>query len=360
MEPDDVFKIMVERNTSDLFIKPGRTIWGRVLGEVKSITDRKLGVEDVKKLVSKLADDYEKDKLARTKNCEFASCIEAGDDRWRFRVSVFYQKNNFVIAIRKIDLNILNFKELNLPAPVLEKLCRERRGLVLLTGITGSGKSTTIASMIEYINQNFGKHILTVEEPIEFTFEDKKAIINQRELGRDVLSYDDALRQAAFHSPDVVYIGNIKDKEACHAALTVAETGTLVFSTLHSVNAASAVERIINFFPSEQHDFIFNQLSFLLKGVVSQRLLPRIDCESLIPAYEVMTLSPTISSLISKAKIRDIPQYISSSDLFGMNSFNQCLQGLVKTKKISAEVALDNSDEKNDLVLMMERGSLIK
>jgi len=354
MEPKEIFRIMVEKNASDLFIRPGGYLSARILTEVRPISKDKLSVEDVETLVSKLADEYEKDRLLKTKSCEFTSFSSEGDKRWRFRIAIFYQKNNPTIAIRKIDLNILTFRDLNLPSPVLENLCRERRGLILLTGITGSGKSTTIASMIEFINNNFGKHILTVEEPIEFIFEDKKAMINQREVGRDVLSYGDALRQAVFHSPDVIYIGNIKDRETCHAALTAAETGALVLSTVHSVNATSTVERLINFFPSEQHSFIFNQLAFLLKGVVSLRLLPRIDGEGLIPSYEIMILSPTVSGLINKAMIREIPHYLTTSGIYGMNSFNQSLLDLVKQKKISAEVALDNSDEKNNLALQLK------
>ena len=359
MEPKDLFKIMVEKNASDLFIRPGGYLYARILTEVKPINDHRFSVEEVKTLVTKWTDAYEKEMLLKTKNCEFATFFEGGDKRWRFRISIFYQKNNFAIVIRKIDLNLLSFEELNLPAKVLEKLCCERRGMILLTGITGSGKSTTIAAMIEYINRNFGKHILTVEEPIEFVFEDKKSMINHREIGRDVLTYADSLKQAAFHSPDVIYIGNIKDMETCHAALTAAETGALVFSTMHSVNAASTVERLVNFFPAEQHNFIFTQLSLLLKGVVSLRLLPRADGEGLLPAYEVMTLSPTISSLISKALIREIPEHIGSSEIFGMNSFNKCLMELIRKKKISIDVALDNSDDQNDLTLQLKKENFI-
>ncbi len=359
MKLKEIFQIMIDANASDLFVRPGGSIYARILTEVRPIGDQTLTVEEVDGFVKDLLDNFEKEVLARERSCEFTKFCEGIDPRWRFRISVFYQKNHFIIAIRKIDLNILGFEELNLPVSVLESLCREKRGLILLTGITGSGKSTAIASMIEHINKNFGKHILTVEDPIEFIFEDKKAMINQRELGKDVLSYEGALRQAAYHSPDVIYIGNIRDKETCHAALTAAETGALVFSTVHSVNAATTVERLINFFPPEQHGFMFNQLAFLLKGVVSLRLLPRIDIEGLIPAYEVMTLSPSISGFLSKAKMLEISQCIKSSNIFGMNSFNQRLLELVKDGKISPECAIDNSDEKNDFNLMLRREKII-
>jgi twitching motility protein PilT len=231
--------------------------------------------------------------------------------------------------------------------------------MVLLTGITGSGKSTTIAAMIEYINQSFGKHIITIEEPIEFTFEDKKSIINQREIGADVATYSDALWQFALHSPDVIFIGNIRDANTCYAALTAAETGVLVFSTLHTVNAASTVERIINFFPPHQHSLILNQLSFLLKGVVSMRLIPREDKSGLIPAYEIMVLSPSISRLIRENKLWEIPKYITTGDVYGMKSFHQCLLELVVARKISPENALQYADKREELELELRNKGLL-
>lgn len=355
MDIKEIYELMIEKNASDVFIRANDPLKARVYTEVKTIDDHVFSTEEINKLVSRMANDFEKGILEKNRCCEFASWL---GDRWRFRVTIFYQRNTLVIIIRKIDLNLLTFEQLNLPGKILEKFCRERRGMILLTGITGSGKSTTIAAMIEYMNQNFGRHILTVEEPIEFTFHDKKALINQRELGKDVLSYEDALRQAIFHSPDVIYIGNIRDRYTCHAALTAAETGTLVFSTVHSVNAFSTVERIVNFFPPEQHQFVLNQLSTLLKGVMSQRLVPRNDTEGLIPAYEIMSLSPTISNLINKNQLINIPKCISTSNIFGMKSFNQRLWELVKEKKISFDTALDNSDDKTELELfLMKDGS---
>jgi twitching motility protein PilT len=353
----DVLAIMVEKNASDVFIRAGTPLKGRVCTEVETIADYEFSPKDVDKLVSEITNDYQKDKLQKEKSCEFTSCH---GERWRFRTGIFYQKDALCIVVRKIDLGIPTFQELNLPGKVLEKFCHELRGLVLLTGITGSGKSTTIASMIDFINRNFGRHILTVEEPIEFTFTDKKSIINQREIGRDVFSYADALKQFTIHSPDVIFIGNIRDQRTCHAALTAAETGVLVFSTVHTVDAASTVERIVNFFAPQQHHFIFNQLSFLLKGVVSLRLIPRIDVAGLIPAYEVMTLSPTISALIRENKLWEMPKYIASGDIYGMKTFNQCLSELVESKKISEESALKYSDKKEELRLHLRRKDFSK
>ena len=225
---------------------------------------------------------------------------------------------------------------------------------MLLTGSTGSGKSTTIASMIEYINTRHKKHILTIEEPIEFTFGDKQSIINQRELGPDVFSYQIALKAFALQSPDVIYIGNIRDYETMATAMTAAETGVLVLSTLHTINAAQTVERIINFFPPYQHEQVAIQLSSLLKGVISLRLIPYKEKSGRIPAYESMVLTPTISRLIRERKVWEIPRYLQEGGIFGMQTFNQSLTKLFREEKISIEEAMRFSDNKDELDLMLK------
>ncbi len=356
MELNEILDLMIERNASDAFIRTGSPLRMRINTEVVVVDEGILNAQDVEKIIGETMDVQQGDELQKNKNCEFAFWY---GERWRFRVGVFYQRNSLAMVIRKIDLEIPSFEQLNLPKKVLENFCRERRGIILLTGITGSGKSTTIASMIEYINKNFGRHILTIEEPIEFTFADKRSMINQRAIGKDVSSYAEALRQFAVHSPDVIYIGNIRDAQTCYAALTAAETGVLVLSTLHTVNASSTIERIINFFPPHQHHFILTQLSFLLKGVLSMRLIPRIDTSGLIPAYEVMTLSPTISRLLRENKLWEIPKYIASGDIYGMKSFNQCLMELVEGRKISPEVALEYSDKKEELTMALKNKGLL-
>lgn len=356
MDLKEIFKIMIEKNASDAFIKGNDHIRLRTYTEVSLPIGHGYSNKEMSELVAGMISDREKDALRTKRNCELAIHYE---DRWRFRVAIFYEKDNLVMVLRRIDLKPTAFSELNLPSKLLEQLCAERRGLVLITGMAGSGKSTTIAAILEFINANFGKHILTIEEPIEFTFEEKKSIINQRELGRDVVTYDDALRQSVIHSPDVIYISNIRDRDTCYAALSAAETGILVVSTVHSINAVSTVERIINFFPVDERQFILTQLSFLLKGTLSLRLVPRIDAAGLIPAYEAMTLSPTISALIRENELNKIPKCISESDIFDMNSFNQCLWKLVQDRKISSETALTYSDEKKELLLLMDRAKYI-
>jgi twitching motility protein PilT len=218
----------------------------------------------------------------------------------------------------------------------------------------GSGKSTTIASMIEYINQNSNRHILTIEEPVEHTFRDKKCIINQRELGPDVASYAMALRAFTLQNPDVIFIGNIRNHETMSAAITAAETGILVLSTLHTINAAQAVERAINLFPPHQHQEVRNQLSNLLKGIISLRLLPLKDGSGRIPAYEVMLLTPTISRLIREGKVWEIPQFISDGGIFGMQSFDQSLVKLVADGKVSEEDAAQFADNREEFMLALK------
>ncbi len=358
MDFSHVAERMIESKASDAFIRIGSVLKGRVFGEVKDIGDYVFSLEDLEKILEEVAPPHRllREELREKRSCEFALWFK---EHWRFRISIFYQRNTLSMVIRKIDLRIPTFEELNLPSQVLESFCKEKRGLILLTGITGSGKSTTIASMIEYINQNFGKHILTIEEPIEFTFKDKKSIINQREIGKDVNSYEDALRQFALHSPDVIFIGNIRDRDTCYAALTAAETGILVFSTLHTINASSTVERIVNFFPPYQHQFILMQLSLLLKGVICLRLLPRLDKKGLVPAYEIMTLSPSISRLLRENKLWELSKYIASGQIYGMKSFDQCLMELVEKRVISSDLALEHAEKKEEMRMNLKNRGLI-
>ncbi|MFA6282164.1 MAG: PilT/PilU family type 4a pilus ATPase, partial [Candidatus Omnitrophota bacterium] len=346
MEIKDILELMIDKNISDIFIRANSQLRGRICTQVEIVSNDNISSVDVDRFVKEISSPVNLEILRTKKSSEFTIWHR---DTWRFRVGIFYQRNTISIVMRKIDLKIPSFEKLNLPAKVLEKFSKERRGMILLTGITGSGKSTTIASMIEYINENCKRHILTIEEPVEFTFNDQKSIINQREIGVDVETYSDALRQFALHSPDVIFVGNIRDAETCRAALTAAEMGILVFSTMHTVNASTTIDRIINFFPPHQHRLILEQLSYLLKGVFSQRLLPRKDMGGLIPAYEAMVLSPSISRLLIEEKVWEIPKYIASGDIYGMKTFHQCLLELVHAGRITSEVALEYADKKEEL-----------
>jgi twitching motility protein PilT len=348
----ELLKMMIDQNASDLFYRAGGKPRLRIDEKVVVVNDTVLTVDDVIKATEELTTPQQREKFAKTSDIDFAIYIK--DLQRRFRVNIFMQRNWPSVVIRNLNSQIQDFDQLNLPGQVLKGLAAEKRGLVLLTGTMGSGKSTTLASIIEYINLHSHKHILTIEEPIEFTFQDKDSIINQRELGADVASYAVALRAFTYQSPDVMYIGNIRDLETMTAAITAAETGVLVLSTLHTINASKSVERIINFFPPHQHQEVRNQLSSLLKGVISLRLIPRKDGCGRIPAYEVMLLTPTISRLIREGKILEIPQFIEEGAVFGMQSFNQSLIKLVKEEKITEEEALRFSDNKEEFALALK------
>ena len=351
MNVKKLLKEMVERNASDLFLRAGGKARLKIDGKLVSVDEKILTLDDVVSAAEELTTVKQREAFKNNLDVDFALYIE--ELGLRFRVSIFRQRNWPSIVIRVVSNFTKTFEELNLPADVLKKLSMEKGGLVLLTGSMGSGKSTTIASMIDHINSSSRKHILTVEEPIEFTFKDKESLINQRELGIDVSSYPTALRAFTMQSPDVLFIGNIRDLETMGSALTAAETGVLVLSTLHTINAAQTVERIINFFPPHQHQEVRNQLSSLLKGVISLRLVPAKDGKGRIPAYEVMLLTPTISRLIREGKIWEIPQFIDDGAIFGMQSFTQSLIKLVREGKVSEEDALDFADSKDELILAL-------
>lgn len=345
-------KLMLEKNASDMFYRAGTHVRMRINGEVVSVDDRIISLDEVNDSVKELTSNELRDFFQRSLDVDFG--IYLPELEHRFRVSIFMQRNWPALVVRNIRSDIQTFETLGLPGEVLKKLSTEARGMVLLTGSAGSGKSTTIASMLEYINNHCNKHILTVEEPIEFTFQDKKSIVNQRELGLDVSSYAAALRAFTLQSPDIIFIGNIRDYETMSAALTVAETGALVLSTLHTINAAQSVERIINFFPPHQHQQIRNQLSSLLKGVISLRLVPLKEGAGRLPAYEIMLLSPTISRLIREGKTWEMPQFIEDGAVFGMQSFNQSLIKLVKEGRISEEKATEFADNRDEFLLALK------
>jgi pilus retraction protein PilT len=249
---------------------------------------------------------------------------------------------------------VKNFDELNLPVELCKQFCEEPRGLVLVCGPAGSGKSTTIASMVEYINETSPRHIITLEDPIEFLFRDKKSIINQRELGIDVHSYPTALRYVTQQSPDVIFIGTIRDSETMHAAIAAAELGVLVMSTFHTINAIQTIERIVNFFPPHLHSEVRMQVSLLLKGVISLRLIPRKDGNGRIPAYETMVVTPTIARLIREGNITQIQSFIDEGQLFGMQSFKQSLVKLVKDDLIEETEGRRLADSKDEFDLELK------
>jgi twitching motility protein PilT len=348
----EYFKMMIDKNASDMFYRAGSSVHMRIDGQVVGVSEEIISLDEVNNAVKELTSNELRGFFEKSLDVDFGLYLP--ELNHRFRISIFMQRNWPALIARNIRSEVQNFEDLGLPADILKKLCMETRGLVLLTGTMGSGKSTTIASMINYINHNCNKHILTIEEPIEFTFKDAKSIINQRELGMDVSSYAAALRGVTLQSPDVIFIGNIRDYETVSAALTAAETGVLVLTTLHTVNASKSIERLVNFFPPHQHAEARAQLSSLLKGVISLRLVPYKDKPGRVPAYESMLLTPTIGRLIREGKIWEITSFIEDGSLFGMQSFNQSLIKLVRDGSISEEDAANISDSRDEFILSLK------
>lgn len=355
MDIRTLLETMVSSGASDLFCRVGGVARFRVDGQIQPVNVDILTVKDLDKFVEEFQQMVNnknlREELNSCRSTNFAVFLEG---LGRFRVNIFYQRNTLSFVTRYVQEQIRTFHELSLPENTLKSLSEQRRGLVLVTGAAGSGKSTTIASMIQYINTNYPKHILSIEEPIEFLFKDKAGFVNQRELGIDVDSYPSALWQFTLQSPDVIYIGTIRDQQTMGAAITAAETGVLVLSTLHTINAVQTVERIINFFPPYQHQEVLMQLSMLLKGVLSLRLVPRRAGQGRIPAYEIMTLSPTVSRLLREGKIWELGDHIEQGEIYGMKSFRQTLLELVRDGLVNKEEALQFADSKEDLELGFE------
>ena len=270
----------------------------------------------------------------------------------RFRVSAYHQRGSVAIVFRAISFNIPTLESLNLP-PVLKKIATEERGLILVTGTTGSGKSSTLAAMIDYINENRTSNIITVEDPVEFLHRDKKSIISQREVGFDTLSFAAALKGALRQDPDVILVGEMRDLETIETALTAAETGHLVMSTLHTLDAAETINRIISVFPPFHQRQVRMQLSAVIKGVISQRLVPKIDGKGRVPAVEVMIGTARIKECIDdKDKTKQIPDAIAQGyTTYGMQTFDQSLMQLYSSKLISYEEALRQSTNPDDFAL---------
>jgi twitching motility protein PilT len=348
MELASVFAAMVKEEASDLFLKVGVPPAMRVVGRVVSMGGQALTEENMLEIFNEVCDDFAKKKFAEKGEVDVSYEIYGVG---RFRSNVFRQRGYIGMVFRHIHSKIPTMEELNLPAEQLRRLALLPRGLVLVTGTAGSGKSTTLASMIDYINQTEERHIITVEDPIEFAFTDKKCVIEQREIGQDTDSFVSALKNAVRQSPDVILIGEMRDIETMEAAINAAETGHLVFSTLHSLNAMQTVDRIINFFPPHHHPFLQLQLSQLLEGVISQRLLPTKDGTARMPSIELLISTPTIQELLLHGKTRELYKALKDGTYYGCMTFNNSLKSLLERDLITLEDALNAADSPDELKL---------
>jgi len=347
MEFHEMLRKMVIEKASDLFIKVGSPPSLRIDGAINFLDTDEITQQDALEIFE-IIEDSKKDGFDSKHDIDVAYELPGIG---RFRVNILRQKGNLGYVLRHIESNVPSFEELNLPAVVLTKLASANRGLVLVTGQAGSGKTTTLASMINYINEKFNKHVVTIEDPIEFIFKDRKSIVNQREVGVDTPNFLAALTMAVRQSPDAILIGEMRDKETMEAALAAAETGHLVLSTLHTVNALQTVERIIHFFPPHQHELIRLQLSLVLVGVISQRLIPRKNEAGRVPAVELMIESPTIKDLLRKGATPELYAAVKESEYFGCQTFNQSLRKLYQDDLITLDSALAASDYPEELKL---------
>jgi twitching motility protein PilT len=353
MHINDLLKIATDRGASDLHLKVGSHPVLRISGDLIALVDlKRLMQEDTIAMAFSIMNNRQKQKFKDHLEIDIAYSVPG---LGRFRCNIFQQRGTVGLVLRVIPVKILTVRELNLPV-VLEKISMEQRGLVLCTGTTGSGKSTTLASMIDYVNAHRKAHIITIEDPIEFLHRDKKALINQREVEVDTRSFSAALRSALREDPDVILVGEMRDYETIETAITAAETGHLVFSTLHTLDATETINRIISVFPPHQQKQIRLQLAQVLKAVISLRLLPRADGQGRIPAVEVLVSTALIRDyIINKEKTRLIPDAIAQGiSQYGMQTFDQSLYALLKRGLITFEEAMLRATNPEEFKLRLQ------
>ncbi len=344
-----LLSVMVEHDASDLYLTVDSPPMYRINGVVRPAGSRCLQSTDTEGLAMSIMSDKQQKEFHERSEQNLALYYS---NLGRFRVNVFRQKTFIGVVIRQIKSNILAIDDLALPQ-ILKDMAMTKRGLVLVVGATGSGKSTTLAAMIDWRNTNASGHIVTIEDPIEFVHVHKKSIVTQREIGMDTSSYGNALKNALRQAPDVVLIGEVRDTETMEAAITFAETGHLCLATLHSNNANQAMERIMNFFPADRHQQIYLQLSLNLRGIVSQRLVRTIE-GGRVAAIEVLLDSPRVKDLIHKAQIAELKEAMEKSTNMGMQTFDQSLYDHYRAGKISLEEAIKNADSANNLRLRIK------
>ncbi|WP_093312614.1 PilT/PilU family type 4a pilus ATPase [Allopseudospirillum japonicum] len=347
-----MLKTMVDKGGSDLFITTGMPPSMKLNGQLVSLMEQALTPKMAHDVVLGVMTQEQREEFRKTKECNFAiSAPGIG----RFRVSAFYQRNNVGMVLRKIEFNIPRLETLNLP-PIINELAMTKRGLIMFVGATGTGKSTSLAAMIQYRNENARGHIICIEDPIEFIHQHKKSIVTQREVGIDTDSFEVALKNTLRQAPNVIMIGEVRTRETMEYALAFAETGHLCLATLHANNANQALERIIHFFPPERHNQVWMDLSLNLKSVVAQQLIPTKDGQGRRAAIEVMLNTPLVADLIRKGEVHEIKTLMKKSRELGMQTFDQALFDLFKGGEISERDALAHADSPNDLRLMIKLG----
>jgi twitching motility protein PilU len=352
MDFESLLKLMVHKNASDLFITAGVAPSMKVNGKITPVTQATLTPMQAEDLVKGIMTPAQKNEFEEHNECNFAiSASGIG----RFRVSAFRQRNHAGMVLRKIEVKIPSFEDLHLP-PVLRDISMTKRGLVIFVGATGSGKSSSLAAMVGFRNQNSTGHIITIEDPIEFIHNHKGCIVTQREVGLDTDSFEVALKNTLRQAPDVILIGEIRSRETMEHAIAFAETGHLCLATLHANNANQAMDRIINFFPEDRFNQLYMDLSLNLKAIIAQQLIPTPDGNGRALCAEIMINTPLMSDHIRKGEISKMKELMAKSTQSGMQTFDQSLFKLYKEGKITYEDAINHADSANELRLMIKLG----
>lgn len=350
-EIEKLFRVVIKADASDLHLKVKMPPKIRIHSRLKSTTGEPLTEEKIEKLVFEIMSESQRQYFMEHGQLDFAYQV---GDMDRFRINAFRQRSYISLAARRISGRIPPFENLHLP-PIVEKIAESHDGLILVTGPTGSGKSTTIASMIDHINRNHACHIVTVEDPIEFLHVDKKAIVSQREIGIDVPTYGEALRGLVRQDPDVVLVGEMRDQETLTAAMRAAETGHLVFGTLHSNNCAQTIQRILDLYPEEERDLVRQTFALTIRANISQQLLPGLRKDvPRVPAVEIMINTPIVRKLISEEREADIPTAIRAGEGEGMQDYTESLRRLVEEEYVDLKVAMQYAPNVEELKMALK------
>jgi len=352
MDFNSLLELMVAKKGSDLFITAGMPPCIKVAGRIAPVTKTKLSADQARQVVYSIMDEKQRREFSEYHECNFAISAKG---LGRFRVSAFYQRNNAGMVLRRIETNIPSVEDLRLPA-ILKDLAMTKRGLIIFVGATGTGKSTSLASMIGHRNENSTGHIITIEDPIEYMHQHKGCIVTQREVGIDTESFEVALKNTLRQAPDVILIGEIRSRETMDHAIAFAETGHLCLATLHANNANQAMDRIINFFPSDRHSQLFTDLSLNMKAVIAQQLIPTPDGKGRVPAVEVLIGTPLVSDKIHQGEVHELKEIMKRSREQGMQTFDQHLYELYTQGMITYEDALRYADSTNEVRLMAKLG----
>jgi twitching motility protein PilT len=354
IEIDRLFEALVKLSGSDLHLKVGQPPFIRVKGTLQPLKAPKLDDEQMQRLCLPLLDERQQKILEVDGGADFAHTCMVDGVKWRFRVNILYQQGSLGLVARRVNNTIPDFKGLFLP-PAIERLCQLDQGMVLLAGVTGSGKSTTIGSMLNYINQNYRKHILTLEDPIEFVYTEDKCLINQREIGTDVKNFEVGMKHAVREDPDIIVVGEMRDVETFRTAIHAAETGHLVFGTIHAASAPSTITRILDLFPQEEHAAIRSAISLNMKGIVAQKLLKSIKPGvSRVPVVELMFFDVLVRKYVLEGQDHLLADHIKKSVRDGMQDFTMSLKSLVDQELIDRNDALEVAPNREALQMALK------